>query len=765
MAKRNSISGRAAWQLRLGGRVQGVGFRPFVYRLARRFALTGWVQNRGSEVVLHVEGDIPALEAFRNALLEESPPLSRPLLLAQQAVAELRTNAFTISPSSAESGTTPHIPPDQFVCDDCLNELNDPHDRRHRYPFINCTQCGPRYTLIEALPYDRQRTSMAGFPLCPACQAEYDNPLDRRFHAEPLACPVCGPQLHFRTRSQRIEGNEASLAATTAALRRGEIVAIKGIGGYHLMCDARNEQAVARLRARKQRPHKPLAVMFPQRGEDGLMAVREALVPTAEEAARLCSPQRPIVLCRKRTTTELAVAVAPDLAEIGAMLPYSPLHHLLLSDFGAPLIATSGNISGEPVLTDNNAAEQRLAHIADAFLHHDRPILRPADDPLYRRNSSSLQPLRLGRGDAPLELDLPFHLEVPLLAVGGQMKNSIALAWGQRCVLSPHIGDLDSPRTRQVFEQVIADLQRLYGVKAEAVIADTHPGYASHRWARDSGLPLITVQHHHAHASALYGEHGQVTNASVPWLVLTWDGVGYGADGTLWGGEALLGSPGHWRRFARLRPFRLPGAEAAARQPWRSALGLCWEAGTTWPDAPADTAMLRQAWQRGLNTPQTSAAGRLFDAAAALLGLADEVSYEGQAPMALEAIAAGKGDPLRLPLIQQEDGLWQGDWSPLIGRLCDSSKSRAQRAMDFHASLALFISNLAEQARQQYDLRHIGLCGGVFQNRLLSEQCLSLLQPLGFQVFTPHLVPGNDAGLAWGQIIEAAAVQSPPQKV
>jgi len=502
---------RVAWHLRVGGRVQGVGYRPFVFRQAHHYGLTGWAQNLGSEVAIHVEGSAQRLQAFTDSLLTQAPPLARPCLLERHEVTRQHDDNFFIKSSDADTTTIPHIPPDHFVCDDCLRELNDPRDRRYRYPFINCTQCGPRYTLIKGMPYDRQRTTMVDFPLCPACQNEYDNPLDRRFHAEPLACPTCGPQLHFSTLVQQIEGNEAALAAALAALRQGKIVAVKGIGGYHLMCDAQNDQVVTRLRARKQRPHKPLAVMFPPQGEDALAAIREALTPTQEELTLLRSPQRPIVLCRKQANSKLAPSIAPGLDEIGAMLPYSPLHHLLLKDFDAPLVATSGNLSGEPVLTDAQEAEQRLQRIADAYLHHDRPILRPADDPIYRRSAHHLQPLRLGRGCAPLELTLPYHLDEPLLTVGGQMKNSIALAWENRCVLSPHIGDLDSPRARQVFEQVITDLQQLYGVKARAVIADAHTGYASHRWARDSGLPLTTVQHHHAHASGLYGEYWQDT--------------------------------------------------------------------------------------------------------------------------------------------------------------------------------------------------------------------------------------------------------------
>jgi hydrogenase maturation protein HypF len=357
-------------------------------------------------------------------------------------------------------------------------------------------------------------------------------------------------------------------------------------------------------------------------------------------------------------------------------------------------------------------------------------------------------------------LELPFTLDTPLLGVGAQMKNTIALAWGKRCVLSPHIGDLDSPRSRQVFEQMIVDMERLYGIRASALVADAHPGYASHRWARGSGRPLTTVLHHHAHASALYGEYWQETQGDTPWLVLTWDGVGYGADGTLWGGEALLGRPGAWQRFARLRPFRLPGGEKAARQPWRSAIGLCWEAGQAWGAPRPGLELLRQAWRQGLNSPTTTAAGRLFDAAAAILGLCAEASFEGQGPMLLEAASEGEGTPVNLPLVQCDEGVWQGDWHPLIGRLCDERLSIGERAADFHTSLAQLILGQAERAREEHGIRHIGLCGGVFQNRRLTEQSIALLQRQDFAVYTPKRLPGNDGGLAWGQIIEAASAHT-----
>ena len=466
----------AARRLTLAGRVQGVGFRPFVYRLAHRFGLNGWVMNASGRVEIHVEGPDDALAAFERALIAEAPPLSQPRLLASEPAPAEAHMRFEIAPSSKGAADI-HVPPDFFACDDCLRELNDPKDRRHRYPFINCTQCGPRYTLISRLPYDRPNTTMAGFALCPDCRREYENPLDRRFHAEPVACPVCGPQLSYRDAATEVRDTPNALVACVAALRAGKIVAVKGIGGYHLMCDARNEAAVVRLREKKPRPHKPLAVMFPWRGKDGLDAVREVAMPDAEQARLLRDPMRPIVLIEKRASTlfshdplssvhggegkgegetepsntltpslslkgegelvarSLSENIAPGLKEIGVFLPYSPLHHSILNDFGGPLVATSGNISGEPVLTDNAEADARLKHVAEAFLHHNRPIARPADDPVYRVIAGSPHPLRLGRGMAPLELELPFTLPEPMLAVGGHMKNTVALAWGNRAVV------------------------------------------------------------------------------------------------------------------------------------------------------------------------------------------------------------------------------------------------------------------------------------------------------------------------------------------
>ena len=746
-----------ARQWRLAGRVQGVGFRPFLYRLAAAHGLTGWVQNRLGQVVVCTQGAAGAQDAFGAALIEQAPPLAEPQLLVTERIPLFDCDGFSIRDSEEAGEPDIHLPPDCFTCDDCLAELNDPGDRRYRYPFINCTQCGPRYTLIQGLPYDRAATSMAAFALCPDCGREYGEPLDRRFHAEPVACPACGPSLEFVSGERlRVTDTGMALSACVQALREGRIVAVKGVGGYHLLCDAGDDRAVARLRRRKQRPHKPLAVMFPAPAGDPLCAVGQAVDAGAQERRLLQSPVRPIVLVRKKPGSSLSAQIAPGLSEVGVLLPYSPLHHLLLNDFGGPLVATSGNISGEPVITDNAQAQTRLAGIADAFLHHNRPIVRPADDPVYRPIGGRPRLLRPGRGCTPLELALPFHLEQPLLAVGGHMKNTVTLAWDSRALLSPHIGDMDSARSLGVFEQVVEDLQRLYGVRAEAVVCDAHSGYATTRWARRSGLPVHAVYHHAAHASALAGEHG----LSHDWLVFAWDGVGLGRDGTLWGGEALAGRPGRWQRVATLRPFRLPGGERAAREPWRSAAALCWEIGRQWPlpgETAGDRLLLYQAWQRRLNTPQTSAAGRLFDAAAALTGVCTHASYEGQGPMQLEALCRGGGAAIELPVRRTDRGLWETDWQPLVEYLLDSGHPPEEKAGCVHATLAAALVQQALSVRAQRPVDRVGLCGGVFQNQVLTGMAVRQLRDAGFEVCLNERLPINDAGLSFGQVIECGA--------
>lgn len=743
-----------ARRLIVTGQVQGVGFRPFICRLAHELNLTGWVLNRTGTVEILIQGEPNPIDRFMERLIDNAPPLARPTLANWQTAEPNDLESFSILESIAETSSAIHIPPDYFLCDDCLAELQDPKQRRYRYPFINCTQCGPRYTLIKKLPYDRANTAMADFELCTDCRNEYENRLDRRFHAQPLACSVCGPSLTFNSPGEKpISDTETALTACVEALRAGAIVAAKGVGGYHLICDAGSEPVVQRLRERKQRARKPLAVILPWRGEDGLAAVMEYAEPDPAELTLLQDPLRPIVLVEKRNNSPLAESIAPGIAEIGIMLPYSPLHHLLSADFGGPLIATSANISGEPVMTDGDEVERRLSRVADAFLHHNRPILRPADDSVFRKIAGSMRPLRLGRGCAPLEMTLPFTLQEPVLAVGGHMKNTIALAWDDRAVISPHIGDLGSRRSQEVFEQTIDDLASLFGIDVKKVIRDAHPDYRSSRWAEQSGLPVTQVFHHHAHASALAGEYG----LSETMLVFTWDGTGYGEDGTVWGSEALLGRPGQWRRVGSLKPFRIPGGDAAGREPWRSAVALFWECGREWQDCPFPTELLKKAWQHGLNAPLCSSAGRLFDAASALLGLVSKADYDGQAPIELETLSADSGPGPLLPLIQDENGIWRSDWTPLLAMLQNERLSKPERAGQFHASLAETIRVQAIQIRKTNRIDRVGLCGGVFQNKRLTELAIQHLKQEGFEVYIPERLPGNDAGISYGQIIEACS--------
>jgi hydrogenase maturation protein HypF len=755
----NEPNHQQARKITLSGIVQGVGFRPFIYRHAQTHCLQGWVLNSSGRVEIHVQGDRQNLEEFAVTLINSAPSLSRPVIESVTETGCLDTHKFLILPSLADADADIHLPADLFTCDDCLRELNDPQNRRYRYPFINCTQCGPRYTLIEALPYDRPNTSMSGFPLCESCNAEYTDPGDRRYHAEPVACALCGPSLTYNeTGKVSVTGNEASLHAVLKALTAGKVLAIKGIGGYHLVCDARNDAAVNHLRKTKPRPHKPLAVMFPAPPGDSLVKIRRYLLPNDVEEQLLESAARPIVLVQKKPNNGLSAFIAPGLNEVGAMLPYSPLHHTLLNDFGSPLVASSANISGEPVLTENKDIEQRLSHVADAFLHHDRPIVRPADDPVIRVINHQPALIRQGRGLAPVEIELPFELESPVLAVGAHMKNTIALAWANRAVVSPHIGEMDSPRSLQTFEQCICDLQNLYQVKAERIVCDAHPTYTPSRWAHRQSLPVFDVFHHHAHAGAAYIEALQKNENLGDMLVFTWDGVGLGPDNTLWGGDALLGSPGQWQRVASFRPFKLPGGERAGREPWRSAAAICWETSQVCPLDEASDPLLYRFWQQGINAPQTSAAGRLFDAASALCGVCSTTSFEGQGPMQLEALAAGHGEieeseVTMLPLAKTGNVLI-ADWAPLIPMLMDTSSSKPERAARFHLSMAHTLLAQAKQVRENTGIKTIGLAGGVFQNRVLTEKCIALLNSDGFEVTLPLLMPVNDAAISFGQIVE-----------
>jgi hydrogenase maturation protein HypF len=747
----------------LSGQVQGVGFRPFIYRLAVEHKLTGWVRNCVGVVEICVQGQSQNLENFLLDIFTKKPPLAKPKLESdkQTDVGEFET--FRILQSQAQVQGEAHIsvPADLFLCDDCLAELNDPSDRRYHYPFINCTQCGPRYTLIRMLPYDRPNTTMADFELCPSCLAEYEDPNNRRFHAEPVACAECGPSLSFVNEETEINDSEGALNHTVETLRQGKVVAVKGIGGYHLMCDASNTEAVDRLRRNKPRADKPLAVMFPVAFDDPFEYAEKSVTLSENDKVFLLQPARPVLLVKKNKQSELSKKIAPALNEVGMMLPYSPLHHLLLNIFDGPLVATSANISGEPVLIDNIDVEKRLAHVADACLHHNRPIERPADDPVYRTIAGKARPIRTGRGSAPIELILPFELERPILAVGAQMKNTITLAWKDRAVISPHIGEMDSVRALVVFEKTINDLQKLYGINAESLVCDAHPGYTTRRWAHKQNLPVQSVFHHHAHASAAYYECQRMVKADEPVIVFAWDGVGYGEDTTLWGGETFVGKPGGWQRVASMRAFNLPGGDKAGRQPWRSAAALCWEAGLDYDDIPEKNPMLhsilKRAWQQKIKAPQSTSVGRLFDAAAALTGVCTTASFEGQGPMAFEALSESSKESVDNYVdlgLERNGNMLIIDWKLLIRVMLDSTLSVKARATLFHNSLAHSILQQAKIIREKQAVNTVSFSGGVFQNRVLTEKAMALLLDDGFDVCLPELIPVNDAGISFGQVME-----------
>lgn len=730
-----------AYHYVLIGKVQGVGFRPYIYRLATQHQLTGWVKNQLGQVEILVQGDAIALQHFHNQLIPQAPPLAQPIVLSYAPCSSEFCTQFTILDSEDCSDAQIHVPPDYFTCNDCLAELQNPQDRRYHYPFINCTQCGPRYTLIKQLPYDRSNTSMADFPLCDNCLAEYTHPNDRRFHAQPLACPVCGPQLTFYDKKQIITDTQHALQHAIQALRHGQIIAVKGIGGYHLLCAADNDQAIQRLRNKKPRPTKPLAVMLTD-----LNLEKDEITTKL-----LHDPSRPIVLIDKKCLPQLSSQIAPNLNEIGIMLPYSPLHHLLLTELGKPVVATSANRSGEPVFTDNQQVEQALSHVADGFLHHNRPIIRPADDSVFRKIANHYRPLRLGRGHAPIELNLPFSVSQPTLAVGAFLKNTVALAWQNRVVISPHIGDLGTVRSLDVFTQVIEDLQQLYRVRAVQLVCDAHSHYSNTRWAKTTGLPVKVVYHHHAHASAIVGEF---SNLSDNWLVFTWDGTGLGNDGQLWGGDVLYGYPSHWQRVAHLRPFRLPGGDKAGRELWRSALGICWEIGIDYP-INQEISLLKRAWQQQLNSPFTTSVGRLFDAMVALSGLSSVAHFEGEGAMQFEQLCIDSSEKIDLPCKQNSAHLWEIDWSPLVEFMFNAQVTIAEKSTIFHNTLAASALKVVLKLAVEKSIDQIGLTGGVFQNRYLTEKMIHLLTENGFQVFLPRQLPCNDAAISFGQIVES----------
>lgn len=741
------------------GAVQGVGFRPFVFRLAAELGLRGWVINSPQGVFLEVEGRKPALDSFLLRLQNEKPPQARIWSLEFSFLPAVGYSTFEIRHSQATGEKRVTVLPEIATCPDCLRELFDPNDRHYLYPFTNCTNCGPRFSIIRELPYDRANTALAAFEMCPDCRREYENPLDRRFHAQPTACPHCGPKLALWDEAgQTLAAGHAALLQAARAVEQGRVLALKGLGGFLLITDARNEAAVNRLRQRKLREEKPFAILVPSLEQ----AKQHCRVSPLEERL-LLSPESPILLLAKKADSTLAPSVAPGNPNLGVMLPYSPLHHLLMRELNFPVVATSGNRSDEPIVTDENEALARLRGIADLFLVHDRPILRHCDDSVARVLLGREMVLRRARGYAPL----PVYVKKPLptiLAVGAHLKNTVAVSSGPRVIISQHLGDLETPQAYHAFLSAIADLQQLYDLTPQAVACDLHPDYLSTKYAKSLGLPVIEVQHHHAHLASCLAEN----QAEGPALGLCWDGTGLGPDGTLWGGEFLIGDYQEFKRAAHFLPLALPGGEKAIREPRRVAFSLLYsllgehvlerdDLAAVRSFAPSQRALLLQMLQKQVNSPLSCGVGRLFDGVAALIGLRQKASFEGQPAMELEFLAAGRqtsaypfaiieGDPLVI------------DWRPTLLAILEDMKKATEKeiiAARFHQTLI----EIAVQIAGRLQVEKVALSGGVFQNRILTEGIFQRLTEKGFAVYLHQRLPPNDGGLSLGQIMVAAAIQ------
>jgi hydrogenase maturation protein HypF len=734
--------GRRRVRARVEGTVQGVGFRPFVYRLASELGVSGHVFNDARGVVVDAEADGAALDSFLERLAADAPALASVERVTVRELPCAGRGEFSIRESPSAGEPSALVSADTATCDDCLAELFDPADRRYRYPFINCTNCGPRFTIVRGVPYDRPLTTMAGFTMCAACQAEYDDPADRRFHAQPNACPECGPTL------------SVPLDAVVTALRAGAVVAVKGIGGFHLACLAADEAAVAKLRSRKHREDKPFALMVPS-----VEAAHALADVSSEDEELLVSRARPIVLVPRRRGARVAPSVAPVSPELGLMLPYSPLHHLLLADVAAPLVMTSGNVSDEPIAYRDDDAFERLAGIADLFLLHDRPIETRTDDSLVRTVAAGGERrpllLRRSRGHVPAAIALPRRAQRHILACGAQLKNTFCVAKGERAWVGHHIGDLENFETLRSFTEGIEHFKRLFAVRPEVVACDLHPEYLSTKYAHElDEVELVEVQHHHAHLAACLAEHGEAG----PALGAIYDGTGYGSDGSVWGGELLFGGLTGFERVGHLLPVRLPGGEAAIRQPWRMA---CAWLVATFGDCPAPPATLAaHDWDAvsalvhsGLASPWTTSMGRLFDAVAALCGIRSEVNYEGQAAVELEA-ACDPAERRAYPLVDDGGVL---DARPTIAALLDdlaAGTAVGRVAARFHNAVAE-----ATAAACAARSATVVLSGGVFQNRRLLETTAARLESAGVRVLIPRLLPPNDGGVSYGQAAIAAARQ------
>ncbi len=759
------------YRIRVIGVVQGVGFRPFVHRLATDLGLAGHVGNDSEGVFVEVEGDAGRIDAFMSQLTADAPPLARIFGVESEHVEIRHERGFMIVESRSQSAVRTFVSPDVAVCDDCLAELFDPENRRFRYPFINCTNCGPRFTITLRLPYDRPNTTMGTFELCAACSSEYHDPTDRRFHAQPVACARCGPRIWFEGPAGIAEGTDSAIVATQEALARGGIVAVKGLGGYHLACDATSAGAIEILRQRKRRADKPLAVMVAD------LPTAHALAHVGPcEASLLSGPQRPIVLVDRRSGGPLAEQVAPRNPQIGLLLPYTPLHHLLFhqvpgSDARPPrlLVMTSGNLTDEPIAYQDADARSRLSHIADAWLAHDRPIHVPCDDSVVRVDDGEELPIRRSRGYAPLPVRLPFPLD-PILAMGGELKNTFCLASGHDAFMSQHVGDMGSVETLAAFERSAGQFTDMYQIDPRKLAADRHPGYQTRRWADEhSEQPVELVQHHHAHIAAVMAEHGVTAGERV--IGFAFDGTGSGTDGAIWGGEVLLARYEGFERRAHLRYIPLPGGDAAIRKPYRTALAHLWASGIEWESglppvrhAPvSELAVLRRQLERGVQCIPTSSMGRLFDAVSSLLGIRQIAAYEAQAAMELEWLAAGHVAAARAYRFTLQGT--QIDAAPVLAALTDDLRGGCPMgpiAAGFHVAVARMIGDAADRLRQETGAHSIALSGGVFQNVLLLRLARRELTARGHRVLTHRLVPPNDAGLALGQA--AVASRSDPNR-
>lgn len=755
-----SVSANGTERLRvvLRGAVQGVGFRPFVHRLATGLGLTGWVANSTEGLSIEVEGSADACERFLLRLPMEKPKRAAIHSLEPLWLDPCGLTQFEIRPS-LPGPKTAVIQPDIATCDDCLADIMNPANPRYQYPFTTCTHCGPRFSIMESLPYDRSRTTMKTFRMCPACQAEYDDPSNRRFHAQPNACPACGPWLRLINGDGRpFAERSAALGLAIQALAAGQILAVKGLGGFHLCVDAQNDEAVRRLRERKARVEKPFALMVPDMKWARLLAQLSSIEERLMESA-----EAPIVLVSKMAEPDvsgwaLSAAVAPGAPTLGLMLPYTPLHHLLLQAFPYPIVATSGNHREEPICIDEQAALVDLKGLADLFLVHNRPIARPVDDSIVRVVGGREMVIRRARGFAPLPVAAGADGATPVVGVGAHMKNAIAISVGDQVVLSQHIGDLETMRAMESFQSQIRHLTSLYDSSPAMVACDDHPDYLSTHYAHGTGLPRQSVQHHHAHVLSCLADNA----VEPPALGVAWDGSGYGPDGTLWGGEFLAVDAGGYRRIAHLRPFRLPGAQSAAQEPRRSALGLLFEMEGGRCVERRDLAPIRACTDRELEvftrmleqklqSPVTTSAGRLFDAVASLLGLRQALRYEGQAALELEW-AAGRhaGDAFPFEVVERQ-GIGVLDWAPMIRELLRGLQDGAPVAVlsaRFHATLAEMIAEIARRS----GLSKVALSGGCFQNRRLTESAVERLRASGLRPYWHQRIPTNDGGIAVGQV-------------